>query len=243
MEFGSQESDHRWPQHRVTNKWGPRPPWRGRSANENDAAVATRHAASLLERPLGPAEAGDFSAAAASQWRRRRAAALRRKRGGRCRDAPPPPVPPADGQPPEPPDPSPSRRSPPSGGGAPAGATAAAVAWGCRPSAALHRPPLPARVVAHRVGGGSAAADGRLSDGRPSAAGKAGAPAALPKTQAALYVYGVLFFRCTRPHGPLVAIYSQLVRDCKNCIASHWGYARLNWECVRHLVAAGDGWV
>jgi len=180
MEFGSQESDHRWPQHRFTDKWGSRPHRRGRSADKNDAAVATRHAASLLERRLGPAEAGDFSAAAASQWRRRRAAALQRKRGGRCRDAPPPPVPPADGQPPEPPDPSPLRRSPSSGWGARAGATAAAVAWGLRPSAAPHRPPLPARVVARRVGGGSAAADDRRSDGRPLAAGKTGAPAALP---------------------------------------------------------------
>jgi len=181
MEFGSQELDHRRLLHRVTNEWGPRPARRGRSADKNDAAVTTRHAASLLERRLGPAEAGDFSAAAASQWRRRRAAALRRKRVGRCRDAPAPPVPPADGQPPEPPDSSSSRRFPPSGGGAPAGAAAAAVAWGRQPSAAPNRPPLPARVVARRVGGDSAAADGRHSDGRPSAAGNAGATAALPK--------------------------------------------------------------
>jgi len=70
----------------------------------------------------------------------------------------------------------PSHRSPPSGGGAPPAATSAAVA-GCRgPPAASHRPPLPAAAVVLRVGGGSGGADGRRSDGRPSAAEKAGAP-------------------------------------------------------------------
>jgi len=46
---------------RVTNKWWPRPPRRGRSAHDDDAAVTTRHAASQLERRLGPGEAGALS--------------------------------------------------------------------------------------------------------------------------------------------------------------------------------------
>ena len=82
----------------------------------------------------------------------------------------------ADAQLPEPPGPLPSHRSPPSRGGAPPAATSAAVA-GCRgPPAASHRPPLPAAAVVLRVGGGSGGADGRRSDGRPSAAEKAGTP-------------------------------------------------------------------
>jgi len=80
------------PTERVTNKWRLRPSRRGRSADDSDAAVATRHAASLLERRLGPAEAGALSATAASRWRRRRAAALRPKRGECFRDAQPPPA-------------------------------------------------------------------------------------------------------------------------------------------------------
>jgi len=164
------------PTERITKKWGPRPSRRGRSADDNDAALATRHAASLLERRLGPAEAGALSAAAASRWRRRRAAALRRNLGERCRDAQPPPVPLADAQLLEPPGPLPSHRSPPSVGRAPPAATSAAVA-GCRgPTAASHRLPLPAAAVVLRVRDGGGGADGRRSDGRPSAAEKAGAP-------------------------------------------------------------------
>jgi len=164
------------PTESVTNKWGPRPSRRGRSADDSDAADATRHAASLLERRLGPAEAGALSATAASRGRRRRVVALRPKRGERCRDAQPPPVPPAEAQLPKPPGPLPSQRSPPSGGGAPPAATSAAVA-GCRgPPVASHRPPLPAAAVVLRVRGGDGGADGRRSDGRPSAAKEAGAP-------------------------------------------------------------------
>jgi len=164
------------PTKRVTNKWGPQPSQRGRSADDSDAAVATRHATLLLEQRLGPAEAGALGATAASRWRHRRAAALRPKRGERCRDAQPPPVPLSDAQLPEPPGPLSSHRSPPSGGGVPPAATSAAVA-GCRePPAASHQPPLPGAVVMLRVGGGGDGADGRRSDGRPSAAKKAGAP-------------------------------------------------------------------
>ena len=132
--------------------------------------VATRAAAAA-------GRGGGFErATAASRWRRRRAAALRPKRGERCRDAQPPPVPPADAQVPEPPGPLPSPLSPPSGGKEPPAATSAAVA-GCRgPPAASHRPPLPAAAVVLRVGGGGGGADGRRSDGWPSAAENAGAP-------------------------------------------------------------------
>jgi len=161
------------PTKRVTNKWGPRQPRRGRSPDEDGAVVAARHAASLLEPRLRPAEAGALSADAASRWRRRRAAALRRKRGGRCRDAPPPPVPPADGRPPEPSDPSPSRRL---AGGRPPAPPPRPSRGAADRRRQTHRPPLPATVVARRVGGSGGGADGRRSDGWPSAAGKAGAP-------------------------------------------------------------------
>jgi len=132
--------------------------------------VASRAAA-------GAGRGGGFQrATAASRWRRRRAAALRLKRGERCRDAQPPPVPPADAQLPKPPGSLPWHRCPPSGGGAPAAATSAAVAGCRRPPAASYRPSLPAAAVVLRVGGGGRGADGRRSDGRPSAAEKAGAP-------------------------------------------------------------------
>jgi len=164
------------PTERDTNQWGPPPPRRGRSADDNDTAVATRHAASLLEQRLGPAEVGALSAAAATRWRRRRAAELRRKRGERCRDVQPPSVTSVDAQPPDPPGPLPSHRSPPSGGGATPSATSAAVA-GCRKfPAASHEPPVPAAAVLLRVGGGGGGADRGRSNGRPSAAEEAGAP-------------------------------------------------------------------
>jgi len=59
----------------------------------------------------------------------------------------------------------------------------------------------------------------------------------------ALYVYGVLLHLCTRPHGPLVATCSQLGPQCKNCIDSHWGYARRSWKFERHLWSSRDGGV
>jgi len=107
------------PTKRVSNQEGPRPHWRGRSADENDVAVVTRLATSLSRRRLGPDEEAGLSAATASRWRRRRSTAPRRERCGCCRRAPPPPVPTADAQLPEPPDPLPSHRPSPSGEGSP----------------------------------------------------------------------------------------------------------------------------
>jgi len=164
------------PTERVTNLWGPRPPRRGRSADNNDTAVATRDAASLSERQLRPAKSGALSASAASRWRQRRAAVLRRKRSGRCQDVQPPLVPSADAQLTEPPGPLPSHRSPPPGGGAPPAATSAAVAGCLEPPAASNRPSVPAAVVVLRFGGSGGGADRGRFNGRPSAAEKAGAP-------------------------------------------------------------------